>query len=72
MDEFRLLELLEEIEDDAEVPDLVGRRQYRLMDRIQMESFDDVDFKFRFRVSKFTFVTVLDMIRADLEYVNPR
>lgn len=71
MDAIALIDFFDEL-DDEEHRDVVGRRQYRMMDRLQVDAFDDVDFIFRFRLSKQTFVDVLDMIRADLEYIMPR
>lgn len=48
------------------------RRAYMMRERIQIDRWDDVDFLYRFRVSKVTFTHILDEIRSDLEFVNPR
>lgn len=51
---------------------VVERRQYKMIERISLDKWDDLDFAFRFRVSKNTFAIVLSLIENKLEHVHPR
>lgn len=59
---------------DDEQRDLLRRerRQYKMTKRISLEKWDDIDFAFRFRLSKHTFGFVLSLIENQLEHVQPR
>lgn len=69
-----LVDLVEAVVDDVE--EEVGmareRREYKMRERIEIDRWDDVDFLFRFRVSKCTFAQILAEVRPALEYTNPR
>lgn len=64
-----LMEIVEESEERELVPE---RRQYKMMERDTLDDWDDFDFVFRFRVSKATFQRVLDVVKPDLDFANPR
>lgn len=64
-----LMEIVEESEERELVPE---RRQYKMMERVTLDDWDDFDFVFRFRVSKATFQRVLDVVKPDLDFANPR
>lgn len=64
-----LMEIVEESEERELVPE---RRQYKMMERDTLDEWDDFDFVFRFRVSKATFQRVLDVVKPDLDFANPR
>lgn len=69
----RYLEYLLDLSDDDEENTLVmERRQYKMMERIDMENWDDKDFFQRFRLTKPTVAKVLEIIRPDLEYSQER
>lgn len=71
----RLLKSEEEIDSDSDSDEGNSgsqRRQYKMAKRIQVDCWDDYDFNYRFRMSKTTFVRVLEMVRSDLEHINPR
>lgn len=70
MDALELVEWLEEM--DEEDVFVAERRQYRMLERVQVDLWDDYDFIYRFRLSKSTFAVVLEMVRADLEWIQPR
>lgn len=60
-------------EDDGTQQHLVReRRQYKIFQRVHLDKWDDVDFRYRFRVSKTTFAVVLEKIRSRLDYDDPR
>lgn len=63
-------ELMEIVEESEERELVAERRQYKMMERITVDDWDDYDFVFRFRVSKATFHRVLDMVKADLDFTN--
>lgn len=85
-DVFALVEVVEAMEYDyddedrdlADVFNLVNladnlvpeRRQYKMMERIDMDCFDDSDFVYRFRLSKSTVMYVLQMIKSKLELIG--
>lgn len=48
------------------------RRQYKMRIRIDMESWDDVDFFCRFRLRKETVAYVLELVRPALEFREQR
>lgn len=59
-------------DDEDDDIDLVGRREYRIMQRAEMNDWDDVDFFRRFRLTKPTFVRVLQLVGPELEHMQPR
>lgn len=59
-------------ENDEEFNFVPERRQYKMTERVQVDSFDDVDFIFRFRLSKTTFIRVFQILQPDLEYTHQR
>lgn len=71
-----VLDVAEELMDIVEESDqrelMAERRQYKMMKRITVDDWDDFDFIFRFRISKATFHRVLEMVKPDLDYENPR
>lgn len=70
---MNVAEELMDIVEESEGRELVAeRRQYKMMERITLDDWDDFDFVFRFRISKATFHRVLDMVKPDLDYENPR
>lgn len=50
----------------------IPRREYRLLQRAGMNDWDDVDFFRRFRLTKGTFLQVLQLVGPELEHVQPR
>lgn len=50
----------------------IERRPYRLQHRATVDEWDDLDFLMRFRLTKPTFITVLEMIRPELDHLQPR
>lgn len=64
-------------DDDSDDEDMIyvlrpERRAYSMRERINLDSWDDVDFFSRFRLKKATVLMVHDIIRRDLEYDEPR
>lgn len=57
-----------EYNDDDEEVLVVERRQYKMMARINMDKWDDVDFVYRLRLTKATVAKVFEMIRSSLEF----
>lgn len=67
-----LVDLVEAVVDNGEDGMARERREYKMRERIEIDRWDDVDFLFRFRVSKCTFAQILAEVRPALEYTNPR
>lgn len=60
-------------DDDSDDQDLAKeRREYKMLERINIDKWDDFDFQYRFRVSKTTFFLVLSCIERKLAFENPR
>lgn len=70
--DFDRLEYLLDLSDEEENDLVAERRQYKMMERIDIEKWDDEDFFHRFRLSKPTVVRVLQIIRPALEYNQER
>lgn len=70
MDDFT--NYLLNLSDEEENALVVERRQYKMMQRIDMEHWDDVDFFRRFRLTKPSVAKGLQIIRPDLEYSQER
>lgn len=51
---------------------LIGRREYKLKPRINLDCWDDVDFVQRFRLKKETVLIVLELIKPALEFDEVR
>lgn len=51
---------------------VVERRQYKMLERIDLDKWDDFDFIFRFRLSKPSVLKVLDLIGPNLEHCSER
>lgn len=62
--------LFDDDEDDA--IEFFERREYRILQRAGMNDWDDVDFFRRFRLTKPTFLRVLQLVGPELEHVHPR
>lgn len=43
------------------------RRPYRMMQRVNVECYDDVDFRKYFRMNKNAFFRLLDLVRDDID-----
>lgn len=63
--------LWEDDDDDDEVRHF-DRRVYTIPVRATMNTWDDFDFFMRFRITKPTFLMVLQMVEPALQHPNPR
>lgn len=61
-----LVWMSDEDEDDGNLR--AARRQYKMATRINLDSWDDVDFIRRFRLSKQTVMEVLGIVEHELEH----
>lgn len=48
------------------------RRQYKMLERINVDKWDDVDFYYRYRMHKTTFFHVRAVLESKLQFDNPR
>lgn len=53
-------------------PARTARRPYTVQERISIDNWDDVDFAQRFRLSKSTVLQILELIRQELTFDDPR
>lgn len=63
---------IEESSDDENLVEPVDRRQYKMLPRISLDNWDDLDFACRFRLEKRTTLLVLDLIKDALPYDERR
>lgn len=60
------------VDDGDDQRDVVMRRPYRIFHRAEMGNWDDIDFFRRFRLTKPTFLHVLEMVEPALRHPQPR
>lgn len=72
MDDYLQWDEWEESSDEEDAVRGQVRREYRMRERITMDSHDDVDFFRRYRFRKDTAASILELLRPDLEFDEPR
>lgn len=58
--------------DDDNDNEINVRRPYRIRLQVTMNNWDDFDFRCRFRVTKRTFLSILELVAPILQHPQPR